>query len=147
LAAPAKRASAQNAGFRQAVGAGQSRDERLHFPETFDGASQFGCTLQGGTQSETIERTLSGAVRGHQKGFKAFLLGRRDRDGETTPQSLARSGTNLGSRPLQRGGAGQQHLVCNQPCRGAVEQAAWSIATGPAQGIKPTIQPELCEGG
>ncbi len=87
---------------------------------------------------ERGERLVVGADQGHQL---LLLLGGQD-PGQALPKAQRGTVAHAADQALQRGYAGQQHLVRQQPSGRPVEQQTRPIIAGPAQDIEPPGQPE-----
>jgi len=62
--------------------------------------------------------------------------------GQAVPQPQSGAMAHAANQALQRGDAGQQHFVRQQPGGGPVEQQTRPIVPSPAQHVKPACQPE-----
>ena len=88
--------------------------------------------VQGG------ERRVIGGDQRHE--LLPLLVGQGA--GQAVPKPQGGAMAHAADQALERGDAGQQHLVRQQPGGGPVEQQPRTVVPGPAQHVEPAGQPE-----
>ena len=88
---------------------------------------------------QSCERLI---VIGGNQGDQLLMLFDGQGLGQALPQSQGRAMAHAADQAFQRGNAGEQHLVRQQPCGRAIEQQSGPVVPGPTQHVEPSDQPE-----
>jgi hypothetical protein len=92
--------------------------------------------------TELVEARGAAAIRYRQQALQVPLWFERDASSQHAPQADFDSTPPSGHEAFEHAHTGQQHLVREEPSRGAVESHARPLGPCPAQGIQPTGQPK-----
>ena len=132
---PPERGSRQVGGWRQPRPWPRMASMRSRCRSSSVGERRFGAARRSSSVASVASSEVTSATS-----FCRCCVGQGA--GQAAPEPQGRAIAHAADQALERGDAGQQHLVRQQPGGGPVEQQPRAVVPGPAQHVEPAGQPE-----